>query len=78
MGTIGACLADLDGDGVSELFVTEMLLDSLNRRKTKTVFESWDKYQLNVQDGYYHQFPGMYSREDPAMATMLRWDEWPA
>jgi hypothetical protein len=57
MGSMGADLADLDGDGVSELFVTEMLPDSLNRKKTKTVFESWDKYQLNVQNGYYHQFP---------------------
>lgn len=57
MGSMGADLADLDGDGVSELFVTEMLPDSLARKKTKTVFESWDKYQLNVDNGYYHQFP---------------------
>jgi len=57
MGSMGADLADLDGDGVAELFVTEMLPDSLTRKKTKTVYESWDKYQLNVQNGYYHQFP---------------------
>ncbi|HMJ68483.1 MAG TPA: VCBS repeat-containing protein [Cyclobacteriaceae bacterium] len=57
MGSMGADLADLDGDGVAELFVTEMLPDSLNRKKTKTVYESWDKYQLNVENGYYHQFP---------------------
>ncbi|HZY82168.1 MAG TPA: VCBS repeat-containing protein [Cyclobacteriaceae bacterium] len=57
MGSMGADLADLDGDGTEELFVTEMLPDSLSRKKTKTVYESWDKYQLNVQNGYYHQFP---------------------
>ena len=57
MGSMGADFADLDNDGVSELFVTEMLPDSLNRRKTKTIYESWDKYQLNVRNGYYHQFP---------------------
>lgn len=57
MGSMGADLADLDNDGTSELFVTEMLPDSLNRRKTKTIYESWDKYQLNVRNGYHHQFP---------------------
>jgi hypothetical protein len=56
MGSMGADLGDLDGDGVPELFVTEMLPESLTRKKTKTVFENWDKYQLNVQNGYYHQF----------------------
>jgi hypothetical protein len=33
-----------------------MLPDSLNRKKTKTLYENWNKYQLNVQNGYYHQF----------------------
>lgn len=56
MGSMGADFADLDNDGNPELFVTEMLPDSLSRKKTKTVFESWDKHQLNVQNGYYHQF----------------------
>ncbi len=57
MGSMGADFADLDNDGIAELFVTEMLPDSLNRRKTKTIYENWDKYQLNVRNGYYHQFP---------------------
>lgn len=57
MGSMGADFADLDGDGSPELFVTEMLPDSLNRKKTKTIYESWNKYQLNIQNGYYHQFP---------------------
>ncbi|MEO5600747.1 MAG: VCBS repeat-containing protein [Cyclobacteriaceae bacterium] len=56
MGSMGADFADLDGDGSPELFVTEMLPDSLNRKKTKTIYESWNKYQLNIQNGYYHQF----------------------
>lgn len=56
MGSMGADFADLDNDGHAELFVTEMLPDSLNRRKTKTVFDSWNKYQLNLQSGYYYQF----------------------
>ncbi|MFM9839352.1 MAG: VCBS repeat-containing protein [Cyclobacteriaceae bacterium] len=56
MGSMGADFADLDNDGSPELFVTEMLPDSLNRKKTKTVYERWDKYQLNIENGYYHQF----------------------
>ncbi|MGE0772181.1 MAG: VCBS repeat-containing protein [Cyclobacteriaceae bacterium] len=56
MGSMGADLADLDGDGNAELFVTEMLPDSLRRKKTKTVYEGWDRYQLGVQNGYHHQF----------------------
>lgn len=56
MGSMGADFADLDNDGQSELFVTEMLPDSLSRKKTKTVFENWNKNQLNVEKGYYNQF----------------------
>lgn len=56
MGSMGADFADLDNDGCAELFVTEMLPDSLSRKKTKTVFENWNKYQLNLQNGYFHQF----------------------
>lgn len=56
MGSMGADYADLDNDGVPELLVTEMLPDSLHRKKTKTIYESWDKYQMNVKNGYHHQF----------------------
>jgi hypothetical protein len=35
MGSMGADFADLDNDGHAELFVTEMLPDSLTRRKDK-------------------------------------------
>ena len=57
MGSMGADFADLDNDGEPELFVTEMLPDSLNRKKSKMVFENWNKYELNIQNGYYHQYP---------------------
>jgi hypothetical protein len=55
MGSMGADYADLNNDGHAELFVTEMLPDSLSRRKSKTVFEGWNKYQLSVANGYHHQ-----------------------
>jgi len=56
MGSMGADFADLDNDGFSELFVTEMLPDSLHRRKSKTVYEPWNKYVIAVGNGYHHQF----------------------
>lgn len=56
MGSMGADFADLDNDGFADLFVTEMLPDSLNRRKSKTVYEPWNKYVIAVNNGYHHQF----------------------
>ncbi len=55
-GSMGADYADLDNDGVGELFVTEMLPDSLSRRKTKTIFENWNRFQDAVGKGYHYQF----------------------
>ena len=57
LGSMGADMADLNNDGYPEIFVTEMLPEDDARQKTKTVFENWDKYQLNLRQGYGHQFP---------------------
>ena len=56
MGSMGADACDLDNDLLSEIFVTEMLPRDAARKKTKTVYEEWDKYQLSVKKGYHHQF----------------------
>ncbi|TXB67640.1 VCBS repeat-containing protein [Phaeodactylibacter luteus] len=56
MGSMGADACDLDNDLLSEIFVTEMLPRSLDRKKTKAVYEEWDKYKLSVSKGYHHQF----------------------
>lgn len=56
MGSMGADIADLNEDGFPEIYVTEMLPTSGERVKTKTLFESWDKYQSNINNGYHHQF----------------------
>ncbi|MEY3368268.1 MAG: hypothetical protein RI973_1423, partial [Bacteroidota bacterium] len=56
MGSMGADIADLNNDGLPEIFVTEMLPEDDRRIKTKTKFEHWDLYRQEVDNGYYHQF----------------------
>ncbi|MDP5229727.1 MAG: VCBS repeat-containing protein, partial [Cellulophaga sp.] len=57
MGSMGADVADLNNDNLIDLMVTEMLPTTEERKKTKTMFGSWDKQQLAEKQGYYHQFP---------------------
>ncbi|WP_304516964.1 VCBS repeat-containing protein [Cecembia rubra] len=56
MGSMGADIADLNNNGWQDIFVTEMLPANMERVKTKTPFEEWDKYQANVTADYFHQF----------------------
>ncbi|MEM1215752.1 MAG: VCBS repeat-containing protein [Bacteroidota bacterium] len=56
MGSMGADAVDLDNDLRPEIFVTEMLPYAADRKKTKTTYEDWDKYQRAVNSGYHHQF----------------------
>ena len=55
-GSMGADFADLTGDGLPELFVTEMLPRSEVRRKTKAAFDGWNRYRLYRDQGYHQQF----------------------
>ncbi|MET0298312.1 MAG: VCBS repeat-containing protein, partial [Flavitalea sp.] len=56
LNSMGADIADINNDGYPEIYVTDMLPKIEARLKTKTSFEDWDKYQSNLQNGYYHQF----------------------
>ena len=56
MGSMGSDMADINNDGYSEIFVTEMLPDRHDRRVSKAVFDNWDKYQFSIDQGYFHQF----------------------
>lgn len=54
--SMGADMADINNDGWSDIFVTEMLPNDNARIKTVTTFDNWDRYQYNVGNDYYHQF----------------------
>lgn len=56
MGSMGADIADINNDGHQDIFVTEMLPSTLKRTKSKAVFETFEKSQLNFQKGYHRQF----------------------
>ena len=56
MGSMGADIADINNDGYPEIYVTDMLPEDDARIKSKTQFENWDKYALNVKKGYHRQF----------------------
>ena len=56
MGSMGADAADLNNDTHTDIMVTEMLPKTIERQRTKTVFESWNKYDKQVKSGYHYQF----------------------
>ena len=56
LGSMGADMADINNDGLPEIFVTEMLPEHDDRLKTTSQFETYDRRMLSVKSGYYHQF----------------------
>lgn len=56
MFSMGADLADVNNDGYPDIFSTDMLPENDERLKKLTAFETYDVYQLRLQNGYYHQF----------------------
>lgn len=56
MGSMGADAADLNNDSFTDIMVTEMLPKTIQRQRSKTLFESWNKYSLATKKGYHHQF----------------------
>jgi len=49
-------MADINNDGKSDIFVTDMLPEGDTRLKNTTNFETYDTYQLKLRNGYYHQY----------------------
>ena len=54
--SMGADMADINNDGKSDIFVTDMLPEGDERLKSTTNFETYDIYQLKLRNGYYHQY----------------------
>ena len=56
LASMGTDMADINNDGYPEIFATEMLPESDYRRKTTTLFENYNIYQLKLQRDFYHQY----------------------
>jgi hypothetical protein len=56
MGSMGVDAADLNNDSKTDIMVTEMLPKTIQRQRTKTLFESWTKHDMSVKNGYHYQF----------------------
>lgn len=54
--SMGADIADINGDGLLDIFVADMLPEPQARLKQVTTFENWDKFLFNKEHGYHYQF----------------------
>ena len=54
--SMGADMADINNDGLEDIFVTEMLPDNDYRLKTTTSFENVDVQRYKEKSGFYHQY----------------------
>ncbi|MFN8575144.1 MAG: VCBS repeat-containing protein, partial [Gemmatimonadaceae bacterium] len=54
--SMGMDIADVDDDGLPDIYTTDMLPEDEYRLRTMISFEGWDTYQTRVRDGYHYQF----------------------
>ncbi|MDX2247720.1 MAG: FG-GAP-like repeat-containing protein [Bacteroidia bacterium] len=54
--SMGADMADINNDGLPEIFVTDMLPDDEYRLKTTTSFDNINQFKLKQERGFYNQY----------------------
>src|SRR5688572_12432686 len=53
---MGSDIADINNDGLPDIFVADMLPEDNYRQKLLKGADEYDKYSLAVDSGYYHQY----------------------
>ena len=56
LASMGADIADINNDGMPDIFTTDMLPDDDYRLRTTSTFDNYDVYNLKVKNGFYQQF----------------------
>lgn len=54
--SMGLDIADINNDGLPDIYTTDMLPEDEYRLRTTSNFESWDTYQTKVKNGLGYQF----------------------
>ncbi|MGH7651252.1 MAG: VCBS repeat-containing protein [Gemmatimonadaceae bacterium] len=53
---MGLDIADVNNDGLPDVYTTDMLPEDEYRLRTTSAFESWEVYEAKVQNGFHSQF----------------------
>src|SRR5216117_136625 len=56
LSSMGLDIADINNDGWPDIYVADMLPDDEHRLKTTSSFESWDRLQTDLRNGFSYQF----------------------
>ncbi len=56
LASMGSDMGDINNDGFTDIFTTDMVPDDEYRLKTTFSFENIDVYRLKQRSGFYHQF----------------------
>ena len=56
LASMGADIADINNDGLPDIFTTDMLPDDDYRLRTTSTFDNYDVFNLKLKNGFFYQY----------------------